>query len=109
MGQMSTVPAAQAIADLPGPPKNPPIFSQVAVIWQGDLEYRNTVDMKGNVASVERGETQSAGQSPNPYHTKTALKFDDEGRLIKRVYEDSLRRFDHNKCLEEGKAAKPRC
>jgi hypothetical protein len=57
MGQMSTLPAAQAIADLPGPPKNPPIFSQMTVIWQGGLQYQNTIDMKGPVASIRRLET----------------------------------------------------
>jgi hypothetical protein len=80
---MSTLPAAQAIADLPGPPKNPPIFSQMTVIMQGGLEYQDTVDIKGPVSSVER-EIADPRQSPLPYRT-TTLKFDDDGRLIKRV------------------------
>jgi hypothetical protein len=88
--QMSTLPAAQAIADLPGPPKNPPIFSQMTVILQGALQYQNTVDLKGPVASVERAETQSPNQSPYPYNTKTAFKFDDHGRLVERIDENSL-------------------
>jgi hypothetical protein len=88
--QMSTLPAAQAIADLPGPPRNPPIFSQMTVIWQGALQYQNTADLKGPVASVEREETQSTTQNPNAYHTKTTFKFDDDGHLTKCVYEDSL-------------------
>ena len=87
---MSTLPAAQAIADLPGPPKNPPIFSQMTVILQGALQYQNTVDLKGPVASVEREETQSPNQSPYPYHTKTGFKFDDHGRLVERIDENSL-------------------
>jgi hypothetical protein len=90
MGQMSTLPAAQAIADLPGPPKNPPVFSQMTVILQGDLQYRNTVAVKGPVARIEREETQSPNQAPNPYHTTTTLRFDDDGHLIRLVYEDSL-------------------
>lgn len=90
MGQMSTLPAAQAIADLPGPPKNPPIFSQMIVIWQGALQYTNTVEFKGAVASVEREESQSPDQNPNPYHTTITLKFDDDGHLIKYVHLDSL-------------------
>jgi hypothetical protein len=91
IGQMSTLPTAQAIGDLPGPPKNPPIFSQMTVIWQGGLQYRSVLDLKGPVASVEREETQSASQSPYAYHTKTTLKLDNYGRLINSVYEDSLR------------------
>jgi|SRR5450631_2369798 hypothetical protein len=87
MGQMSTLPAAQAIADLPGPPKNPPIFSQMTVILQGGLEYQNTLDMKGPVASVEREQTQPPNQSP---YTKTAFKFDDSGHLLESISEDKL-------------------
>lgn len=90
MGQLSTLPAAQAIADLPGPPKNPPIFSQMTVIWQGNLQYQNTVDMKGTVVRVEREEAQPPNQAPYPYHTTTNMTFDDDGHLIKSVGEDSL-------------------
>lgn len=86
--QMSTLPAAQAIADLPGPPKNPQIFSQMTVIMQGGLEYRDAVDMKGPVSSVQR-EIMDPRQGSRPYR-KTTLKFDDDGRLIERVDEDSL-------------------
>ncbi len=89
MGQMSTVPAAVAIADLPGPPKNPPIFSQMTVIWQGALQYQNTMDIKGPVLRVQREETQPINQNPNPYHTTTAVEFDDHGHLIKRIDEDA--------------------
>ena len=89
-GQMSTLPAAQAIADLPGPPKNPPIFSQMTAIWQGSLEYRNTLDMKGPVARVERDESQSPDQNPNPYHTTSKCNFDGDGHLVKCINEDSL-------------------
>jgi len=85
---MSTLPAAQAIADLPGPPKNPPIFSQMTAIMQGGLEYQDTVDIKGPVSGVER-EITDPRKSFQPYR-KTTLKFDDDGRPIKRVDEDSL-------------------
>jgi hypothetical protein len=39
---------------------------------------------------VEREETQSPNQSPYPYHTKTAFTFDDRGRLVERIDENSL-------------------
>jgi hypothetical protein len=86
---MSTLPAAQAIADLPGPPKNPPIFSQMTAIMQGDPQHQNTVDLKGHVASVEREQTQSPNQSPYAYHTKTTLTFDGDDQLVKSINGDS--------------------
>jgi hypothetical protein len=103
MGQMSTLPAAQAIADLPGPPKNPPIFSQMTVIWQGGLQYQNTINMKGSVASVEREEAQSPDQNPNPYHTTSKCKFDEDGHLGKCVNEDYLGVSTTTNVLENGK------
>jgi hypothetical protein len=87
---MSTLPAAKAIADLPGPLKNPPVFSQMTVIMQGGLQYQDTEDIKGPVASVEREETQPPSQSLYPYHKTTTLKFDDHGHLTKRIDEDAL-------------------
>ncbi len=90
MGQMSTLPAAQAIADLPGPPKNPPIFSQMTVIMQGSLQYQDTVDIKGPVTAVLREENQSPNQNPTPYHTTTTIKFDDRGHISKRTHEDAM-------------------
>jgi hypothetical protein len=88
--QMSTVPAARAIADLPGPPKNPPIFSQMTVLLQGALQYQDTVDPKGPLATVERNDEQQSSQNPNPFRTKTVLRFDAYGRLISRTSEDAL-------------------
>jgi hypothetical protein len=85
---MSTLPAATAIAELPGPATNPPIFSQMTVIMQGGLEYQDTVNIKGPVSGVER-EVTDPRQSSRSYR-KTTLKFDDDGRLVKRVDEDSL-------------------
>ncbi|MGB7330658.1 MAG: hypothetical protein WBD25_04675, partial [Terriglobales bacterium] len=82
---MSTPPEAKAIAELPGPPKNPPIFSQMTVIMQGGLQYADTANFKGPVAEVRREQIQSPNQSPNPYHTTTTMKFDDRGQMIERV------------------------
>ncbi len=61
----------------------------MTVILQSDLQYQELLNIKGPVASVEREETQSQNQSPYAYHTKTALKFDDEGHLTKHISEDS--------------------
>ncbi|HKI27612.1 MAG TPA: hypothetical protein VKA07_14905 [Candidatus Sulfotelmatobacter sp.] len=88
--QMSTLPAARAIADLFGPPKNPPIFSEMTMILQGGLQYQDTANFRGPVAAVEREENQSTSQNPEPYHTKTMLKFDGDGHLIQRTDEGAL-------------------
>jgi len=88
--QLSTLPADRAIADLPGPPKNPPIFSETTAIWQGGLQYDDAVHLKGPVAKVEREESQTIAQNPNPFQAKTVLTFDDQGHLIQRVDEGSL-------------------
>ena len=88
--QISTVPAAQDIADFTGALKNPPIFSETTALWQSGLQYQDTMDVRGSVASAEREEIQSPGQSPLGYHTKSALKFDDDGQLVSRIFEDSL-------------------
>ena len=71
--QMSTLPAAQAIADLPGPPKNPPIFSEMTVILQGGLEFENTIDISGPVAEVQRVD-QLQSQSETAERRVTTLK-----------------------------------
>jgi hypothetical protein len=103
MGQMSTLPAAQAIADLPGPPKNPPIFSEMTAILQGNLQYRNTTDVRGSVANIEREEIQSPGQAPNQHHTTTTINFDSDGHLIRLTYEDSLGVSTTTNVWENGK------
>jgi hypothetical protein len=87
--QMSTLPAAQAIAELPGPPKNPPIFSQMTVILQGGLQFENTTDVRGPVAEVRRVD-QPQSQNQRAERRVTTLQFDDHERLIKRIYEDKL-------------------
>lgn len=88
-GQLTTVPAANAIAELPGPPKNPPIFSAMTAIWQGGLEYQDYVNLKGPVVKVIREEDQTKEDNPNPFHHKSVLSFDEQNHLIERVDEDS--------------------
>jgi hypothetical protein len=96
-GQISAVPTVYQPADRqaedalaePGPPNNPPLFSQMTVIWQGTLEYEDKVNLKGSVASVERRNEQQSAQNPAPYRTKETLKFDESGRLVERVNEAS--------------------
>jgi hypothetical protein len=88
--QMSTLQAAKTIADLPGPPINPPIFSQMTVILQGSLQFENTANVRGPVAEIRRQEAQLPSQNPNPYDTSTTLKFDDQERLTKRIFDNSL-------------------
>jgi hypothetical protein len=90
VGQISTFPAAKALADLPGPPKNPPIFSQMTVLMQGGLQYEDAVAPKGPVASIERSDEPQPSQRPNPVTTKTALKFDEFAHLVKRTDENSM-------------------
>jgi hypothetical protein len=62
----------------------------MTVIWQGGLEYQNTINMKGAVASIEREETQSPDQNPNPYHTTNKCKFNEDGHLVKCISDDSM-------------------
>jgi hypothetical protein len=90
VGQMSILPAAEAGADLPGLPRNPPIFSEMTVLMQGALQAEDRGSPKGNVASIERSDEPQSGQRPNPTPTRTTLKFDESGHLVKSIYEDSL-------------------
>lgn len=87
---MSTLPAAKAISELPGAPQNPPIFSEMTAILQGGLQFEDVSTLKGAVARVEREESQPEQANPNPSHRKTILTLDDQGRLVRRVNEDSL-------------------
>lgn len=95
VGQISAVPPVSQPADrqvedalaVPGPPNNPPIFSQMTVIWQGKLEYEDKVNLKGSVASVERRNEQQPAQNPDPSRIKETLKFDESGHLVERVNE----------------------
>lgn len=87
---MSTLSAAQAIAELPGPPQNPSIFSQMTVILQGGLQFDdNNVNVRGPVAELQRME-QPQSQNQSAEHRVTTLKFDDQERLIKQTYQDNL-------------------
>jgi hypothetical protein len=90
LAQMSTLPAAKAISELPGPPKNPPIFSEMTAIMQGGLQFEDVSNLKGAVAKVEREESQTEQANPHPFHRKTILTLDEHGRLAQRVDEDSL-------------------
>lgn len=99
---MSTLPAAQAIAELPGPPKNPPIFSQMTVIMQGGLQFENTTDVRGPVAELQRAD-QPQSQNQSAEHRVTTLKFDDQERLIKRIYEDGLGTTTMTNVVRDGR------
>jgi hypothetical protein len=88
--QLTTIPAAKAITELPGPQKNPPIFSMMTAIWQGGLQYEDHVNIKGPAAKVIREEDQTPEDSPNPFHHKSVLTFDEQKQLIERVDEDSM-------------------
>jgi hypothetical protein len=104
--QMSTLPAAQAIAGLRGPPKNPPILSQMTVIMQGGLDYQDTINLKGRVASVEREDIRQPIQNPNAPRTTTTLKFDDSSHLVERVNEVSNCRTTVTLVWEGGRLQK---
>jgi len=62
----------------------------MTMILQGGLQYQDTANFRGPVAAVEREENQSTSQNPEPYHTKTMLKFDGDGHLIQRTDEGAL-------------------
>lgn len=82
--QMSTPPAADAIAHLPGPPPVPPIFSQMTVLLQGDLQFHDTVDAKGPVATIVREEIWPPDATPK---RTSKFEFDKDGHLMKATYE----------------------
>ena len=100
---MSTPPASKAIAELPGPPENPPIFSQMTVIMQGSLQYESTAAVKGAVAEVRREEIQSPNQSPISSRTTTIMKFDDRGRMTERIRGDSIGTSTQTNVFLDGK------
>lgn len=57
---------------------------------QGALQAEDRGSPKGNVASIERSDEPQSGQRPNPTPTRTTLKFDESGHLVKSINEDSL-------------------
>jgi hypothetical protein len=103
VGQMYTVPANTAIENLPGAPKNPPVFSRMTAISLGSLEYKDTATVKGNVASIEREESEQPAQNPNPSHRKTTMKFDDSGHLVVRIVEAASGTSTTTNTWESGK------
>lgn len=82
--QMSTLPAADAIAHFPGPPAPPPIFSLATAIFQGELQFQDTVNVKGPVASILREETWPLQKTPK---RTSKFEFDKDGHLTKATYE----------------------
>jgi YD repeat-containing protein len=103
VAQMPPLPVTKAIAELPGPPKNPPIFSQMTLTMQGELRYADMANFKGPVAAVRREQILLPSQRPNPYHTTTTMKFDGQGHLIERIDEDSLGSSTLTNVFLEGK------
>lgn len=103
VAQMPTLPTTQTVAELPGPPKNPPIFSQMTVIMQGGLQYADMANFKGPVAEVRREQIQSPNQSPNPNNRTATMKFDDRGQMIERIDEDSMGSSTLTNVFLEGK------
>jgi hypothetical protein len=87
--QVPTISAVKAPIEASGLPRNPPIFSQATVIFQGELQYQNGDTPKGSVKTIERTEEQQVAQNPNPFHTKTTLQFDESNHLVKRINEAS--------------------
>ena len=85
--QMSTLPAADAIAHLPGPPPVPPIFSLATAIFQGELQFQNTVNVKGPVVSIVREEIWPPDKTPK---RTSKFEFNQDGRLTKAIYEDKF-------------------
>lgn len=88
--QLSTIPSARAVADLPGLPKNPPIFSPLTAIWQGGLEYHDSADFKGNVAKVEREEAPTTDDNSQRFRRKSTFTFDEKQHLAQFVVEDAM-------------------
>jgi len=102
LGQMSTLPAAQAIAELPGPPKNPPIFSQMTVILQGGLQFGDTTTIKGPVAEARRVD-QPQSQNQSSESRVTTLEFDEQARLKKRINQDMFGTTTMTNVFRDGK------
>jgi hypothetical protein len=95
--------APKAINDFTGPADPPPFFSAMTAIWQGYLQYEDTVDMKGPVASVEREEVQIVNQNSEWNHRTATLKFDDQDRLIKRMENDPSGTSTATRIFRDGK------
>jgi hypothetical protein len=85
--QMSTLAATEDTANFPGPPTNPPIFSEATAIWQGSLQFQSSIDVRGPVASIVREEIRPPGQKA---FATTRLEFDQDGHLKKSILEESM-------------------
>ena len=57
----------------------------MSVIMQGWLDYQDTINFKGQVASVEREDIRQPIQNPHAPRTTTTLKFDDSSHLVERI------------------------
>jgi hypothetical protein len=101
--QTSSLRATEAIAELPGASKNPPIFSQMTVIMQGGLQYSDTANFKGPVSEVRREQIRSPNQSPKTHGSTTTIKFDDRGHMVERIDEDRMGSSTLTNVFLEGK------
>src|SRR5262249_22737152 len=88
--QLRTPPAVTAIYELPGPPKNPRIFSALTEIWQGQLQHDDNINVKGSVVKVIREESQTPENNPDPFHRRSVLSFDAQEHLVQRVDESPM-------------------
>lgn len=100
--QLSILLASDTAAGLKGLPKNPPIFSQMTVILQGNMQFVDKPYVKGPVAEVHR-EQSPPEQSPNPYHVTETLRFDEQGHLISKIFEDGIGVSTETDIYSEGR------
>jgi len=101
--QLTVLLASDTAGGFKGLPKNPRIFSQMTVILQGNMEFVDKPDVKGAVAEVHREQSQSPDQSPNPRHVTETLKFDEQGHLVSRVFDDGLGSSIETNVFVEGR------
>ena len=92
LAQQSTVPAVTATDELPGLPKNPPIFSSLIAIWQGALQFEDNINVKGPVLKIIREESQTSDSNPDPFRRISVFNFDPQGHLIYRDDESPMGR-----------------
>ena len=78
----------------------------MSVMMQGGLDYQDTINFKGRVASVEREDIRQPVQNPNAPRTTTTLKFDDSSHLVERVNEVSNCRTTETLVWEGGRLQK---
>lgn len=89
--RLSTLAAAKAISGVPRPSPKPLYLFGNDRNSAGRAEVRErNWDLKGNVARIEREDSQTVDANPHPAHTKSVFSFDEQGRLVKSVQEESL-------------------